>query len=55
MAGSFIASQIADEIVREYKLKKYYENKKRKKCILDEKKQCDKCNYSKICIEKEER
>ena len=48
-------SRTADEIDREYKLKKYYTNKKRKQCIVDEKKQCDKCNYSEICIEKEER
>ena len=46
-------SQIADEIVREYKLKKYYENKKRKKCIVDNKKQCDTCNYYEICEEKQ--
>ncbi len=47
--GRCAMSQTTDEIVREYKLKKYYTNKKRKQCIVDEKKQCDKCNYSEIC------
>ena len=36
-------------IEREMKRDKYYKNKKRAKCIVDEKKQCTICKYQKIC------
>lgn len=52
MKGSFIARQIDNDLKKE----KYYKEKvRRKKCIVDKKKQCDTCNYYEICEEKEER
>lgn len=42
-------SYIAEAIEREMKRNKYYKNKKRAKCIVDEKKQCYVCKYRRIC------
>jgi hypothetical protein len=47
MAGSYIAT----EIDREYKLKKYYENKKRNKC---KEKPCEQCKAFSVCTEIDE-
>ncbi len=44
-------SIIANEIDREYRLKKYYENKERNKC---KDKSCDKCKAYPVCTEVEE-
>ena len=49
MKGSKIAEQIAIEMQRD----KYYKNKKRAKCIVDKKKQCNVCRYQKICEDAE--
>ena len=49
MGGSWIAEQIEAELRRE----KYYKNKKRAKCIVDEKKQCKICRFKKICEDAE--
>lgn len=49
MKGSILAS----EIDREYKIRKIYEKKKRQQCILNNKKQCDKCKYEDVCLNKE--
>jgi len=52
MKGSYIATQIEGDIRRE----KYWKTKKiRQKCTIDNKKQCDKCGYARICenVEKE--
>ena len=38
MRGSIIANYIDNE----YRRRKFYENKKRPRCIVDEKRQCDK-------------
>lgn len=48
--GSIIANYIDDE----YRRRKFYENKKRQKCIIDEKRQCEKCKYLNICEDKDE-
>nr|DAF33174.1 MAG TPA: hypothetical protein [Caudoviricetes sp.] len=50
MRGSIIANYIDNE----YRRRKFYENKKRQKCIVDEKRQCDKCKYFNICEDKDE-
>jgi radical SAM protein with 4Fe4S-binding SPASM domain len=50
MRGSIIANYIDDE----YRRRKFYENKKRQKCIIDEKRQCEKCKYLNICEDKDE-
>lgn len=42
-------SKIADTIIREMQRDKYYKDKKRAKCMLDNKKQCTICKYKKIC------
>ena len=44
-------SKIADEIVREYKLRQAYQKKNRQSC---KDKDCNKCIYFKICIIREE-
>ena len=44
-------SYIAGEIMREYKQRKAFEKKQRAKC---KEKECDKCEYSRICSEKNE-
>lgn len=49
MRGSKIAEQIAIEMQRQ----QYYKNKKRAKCIVDKKKQCNVCKYQKICEDAE--
>ncbi len=51
MRGSIIASYIDEE----YKKKKAYTNKKRQKCVVEGKKQCEKCEYKPICEDKEEK
>ena len=38
-------SKIADEIVKEYKIRKLFEKKQRQKCIN---KKCNVCRYEKI-------
>lgn len=50
MRGSIIANYIDSE----YRRRKFYENKKRQKCIVDEKRQCEKCKYLNICEDKDE-
>lgn len=50
MNGSILASYIDEE----YRIKKSYEKKQRQKCIINDKKQCDKCKYAQICEIKEE-
>ena len=45
MRGSFLAEQIE----REEKRKKFFSQKKRKKCIIDNQKQCRKCEFQNIC------
>ena len=50
MIGSMIASQIEAEMRRE----KYWKEKKRVKCAIDEKKQCTICKFQKICEDAEE-
>lgn len=43
-------SYIADEIDREYRMKQYYQNKKKKQgCSKD----CKECKYNKVCIDRE--
>ena len=49
MRGSMIASQIEAEMRRE----KYFKEKKRAKCEIDEKKQCTICKFQKICEDAE--
>ncbi len=49
MKGGITAAMIAAEMRRE----QYYKNKKRAKCIVDNKKQCTICRYQKICEEAE--
>ena len=49
MKGGRTAAIIAAEMRRE----KYFKNKKRAKCIIDEKKQCEICKYQKICEDAE--
>lgn len=44
--GSIIASYIE----RDYRIKKAYEKKKRVNCIM---KPCEKCEYEKVCEDKE--
>ena len=51
MRGSKIAAQIEADLRRE----QYYKNKKRAKCVVDEKKQCTVCRYQKICEDAEVR
>ena len=46
-------SYIAEAIEREMRREKYYKFKKRQKCIIDEKKQCDVCKFLKICEDAE--
>ncbi|MCI8587928.1 MAG: hypothetical protein HFJ49_04895 [Clostridia bacterium] len=43
-------SRIADEIVKEYKIKKLFEKKRREKCTN---KKCKECKYETICTESE--
>lgn len=43
-------SYIATEIDNEYRLKKAYEKSKRQKC---KEKDCIKCQYNNVCIDKE--
>ena len=45
--GSIIASYIE----RDYRIKKAYEKKKRVNCIM---KPCEKCEYEKICEDKDD-
>lgn len=47
MKGSIIASYIDEE----YKKKKAYTNKKRQKCVVEGKIQCEKCAYFEICAD----
>lgn len=49
MKGSIIASYIDEE----YKLRKAYASKKRQKCVVEGKKQCEKCVYFEICVDME--
>ena len=49
MRGSYIA----ENIIREMQKEQYYKNKKRAKCIVDQKKQCTICRYQKICEDAE--
>ena len=49
MSGSWIAENIERDMRRE----QYYKNKKRAKCIVDEKKQCNVCRYRRICEDAE--
>lgn len=51
MRGSIIASYIDEE----YKKKKAYTNKKRQKCVVEGKKQCEKCAYFEICADVKEK
>lgn len=44
-------SRIADEIIREYKIKEAYKKKTRQKCKEQE---CRKCIYFKICTDRKE-
>lgn len=44
----------ADLVIQDMQREQYYKNKaKRQKCIIDEKKQCDKCKYNENCIDSE--
>ena len=45
-------SMIAMDIMREYKIKKAFERKKRVNC---KDKQCNTCQYERICENKEEK
>ena len=45
-------SRIADEIVKEYKIRKAFEKRKRQVCRSQE---CKECNYFNICIDREEK
>lgn len=47
MSGSIIA----DEIDREYRMKQYYQNKKKRQSCKN--KDCEECKYKKICIDRE--
>ena len=49
MRGSIIASYIDEE----YKIRKAYANKKRQKCVVEGKIQCEKCAYLEICADME--
>lgn len=51
MRGSYIA----ENIIREMQKEQYYKNKKRAKCIVDQKKQCTICKYQKLCEDAEVR
>jgi len=42
-------SRIADAIIREMQRDRFYKDKKKAKCIVDNKKQCTICKYKKIC------
>ena len=44
-------SIIADSIIREQKMKEFYEKKKRQKC---KEKDCTRCQFEKVCTENEE-
>ena len=44
-------SRIADEIIREYKMKEAYRKKPRQRCKEQD---CKKCIYFKICIDRKE-
>ena len=46
-------SKIAEQIIRDMQRDKYYKDKKRAKCIVDEKRQCTICKYQKICEDAE--
>lgn len=46
-------SWIADNIIRDMRKEKYYKNKKREKCIVDNQKKCTICRYQKICEDAE--
>lgn len=45
-------SRIADDIVREYKIKKAYSKRKRQLCKEQE---CKNCSYFNICVDREEK
>lgn len=49
MRGSIIAGYIDNE----YRRKKMFEKKKRQKCIIDEEKKCNICEYKPICEDRE--
>lgn len=49
--GSRIASEIIQDMRREEYFKKKY---KRNVCMIDNKKQCDKCKYQNYCEDVEE-
>lgn len=49
MKGSYIAEAIERDMRRE----QYYKNKKREKCVVDEKRRCVTCKYQKICEDAE--
>lgn len=51
MRGSIIALYIDEE----YKIRKAYANKKRKKCVIEGEKQCEKCVYFEICVDVKEK
>lgn len=42
-------SSLAKAIDSEYRRKKFYENKRRQKCIIDEEKKCNICSYRQVC------
>ena len=44
-------SIIANYIVKEQKMKEFYERQKRQKC---KDKECEKCRFDKVCMEEEE-
>lgn len=47
-------SRIAAEIIQEQRREKAFKKKAiRMQCIVDKKKQCDKCGYKDICEEKD--
>lgn len=47
-------SSLAKVIDSEYRRKKFFENKRRQKCIIDEEKKCNICSYRQVCENKEE-
>lgn len=49
-------SRIADSIVNEMRKKEYYQKKvTRRKCVLNGEKKCDRCYYSNICDDIEDK
>lgn len=49
-------SRIADEIINDMKREESFKKKAiRNQCLVNKKKQCDKCRYQDICLEREEK